>query len=172
MSTFYRSASDVPEIMPWNVLAEKVGQLQRQGKKVVFTNGVFDLIHPGHVRYLREARQLGDLLIVALNTDDSVKRLKGPERPILPLGERARILAAFEMVDFLTAFKEDTPLELIKVVRPDVLVKGGDYTPDRVVGREFVESYGGICRTVSFTNGYSTTAVVQRIIEMTSLSQR
>lgn len=172
MTVAYRFDSDIPEITPWERLAELFDELRGAGKKIVFTNGVFDLIHPGHVRYLREARSLGDVLVVALNSDASVRRLKGPQRPILPLVERARILAAFEMVDYLTAFDEDTPLEVIKTLRPSVLVKGGDYTPDQVVGKDFVESYGGMCTTVGFAEGFSTTSVVQRIVEMSRKAGR
>ncbi|MGC8739845.1 MAG: D-glycero-beta-D-manno-heptose 1-phosphate adenylyltransferase [Candidatus Sumerlaeaceae bacterium] len=168
----FRSESDIPEITPWETLATILADLRRQDKKVVFTNGVFDLIHPGHVRYLREAKSLGDVLVVALNTDDSVVRIKGPTRPILSLAERARILAALEMVDYLTAFAEDTPMEILQVLRPDVLVKGGDYTPDQVVGRDLVESYGGVCRTLAFAPGYSTTSVIERILEMSQTSKR
>ncbi len=171
MSSF-RTESHIPEITPWESLAQIIEKLREEGKKSVFTNGVFDLIHPGHIRYLREARSLGDVLIVALNTDESVTRIKGPERPILPLVERARILAALEVVDYLTAFSEDTPLEVLQVLRPDLLVKGGDYTPDQVVGRDLVESYGGLCRTLAFSPGYSTTSVIERILEMSAQSGR
>lgn len=164
METLYRRQSPIPEITPWETLVRLVREKQAAGLKVVFTNGVFDLIHPGHIRYLREAKALGDVLVVALNTDESVARIKGPQRPILCLAERARVLAALEPVDYLTAFEQDTPLELIELLRPDVLVKGGDYTPDRVVGRDLVESHGGICRTVVFAEGFSTTAIVDRIL--------
>ncbi len=172
MSVTYQEVSDIPEIISWRDLAQRSRELQKAGKKVVFTNGVFDLIHPGHIRYLEEARAMGDVLIVALNTDESVARLKGPKRPILPLAERARILAALEAVDYVTAFEQDTPQEILEVLRPDVLVKGGDYRPDQVVGKDLVESYGGVCRTLKFVDGFSTSAVIERIIEMTKFAQR
>ncbi|MCX7624624.1 MAG: D-glycero-beta-D-manno-heptose 1-phosphate adenylyltransferase [Candidatus Sumerlaeaceae bacterium] len=172
MTVCYRFESDIPEITPWEELGKILDELRRAGKTIVFTNGVFDLIHPGHVRYLRQARSLGDALVVALNSDASVKRVKGPQRPILPLAERARILGMFEMVDYLTAFEEETPVEVIKALRPSVLVKGGDYTPDQVVGKDFVESCGGSCVTVGFAEGFSTTAIVQRIVEMSRKAAR
>jgi D-beta-D-heptose 7-phosphate kinase/D-beta-D-heptose 1-phosphate adenosyltransferase len=168
MSVSFRERSNIPEIVPWERLAQIIRELQQAGHKVVFTNGVFDLIHPGHIRYLREARALGDMLVVALNSDESVTRIKGPQRPILPLTERARILAALEPVDYLTAFEQDTPEQVIAMLRPDILVKGGDYTPDQVVGRDLVESYGGVCRTLTFANGFSTTGIIGRILEMTN----
>lgn len=130
---------------------------------VVFTNGVFDLLHPGHVDVLRAARAEGDVLIVALNTDDSVRRLKGPERPIRGEAERAYVLAAFEMVDAVTLFGEDTPAELIERVRPDVVVKGGDYTAETVVGAKETIARGGRVVIVPLTAGQSTTSIVARL---------
>ena len=144
-------------------LREIVGALRAQGKKIVFTNGVFDILHPGHVRYLQEARRLGDVLIVGINTDASVRRLKGPGRPVNRLADRAEVLASLEMVDFVVPFGEDTPAALIRLVRPDVLVKGGDYAGGRIVGKEFVESYGGKVVTVSYVEGYSTTRFLERV---------
>lgn len=134
-------------------------------RRVVFTNGVFDLIHPGHVRSLRAARSLGDILVVAINSDASVKRLKGPLRPILPQRERLKIVAALEPVDHAILFEDDTPLETILALRPDVLAKGGDYTPDTIVGREEVESWGGLVTTIPLVAGLSSSGVVERIME-------
>ena len=118
-------------------------RLKRRGKKVVFTNGCFDLLHAGHVRLFHEAKKLGDVLIVALNSDASVRRLKGPARPIFPLRERFEILAAVADIDYLTSFGEETPRKIIAALRPDVLVKGGDWGPDEIVGRAEVEAAGG-----------------------------
>jgi len=130
---------------------------------VVFTNGVFDLIHPGHVDVLIAARAAGDALLVGVNSDASVRRLKGAERPVRGQAERALVLAALEAVDAVAIFDEDTPLELINATRPDVIVKGGDYTPDSVVGRREVESWGGRVVIVPLTPGQSTTAIIEKL---------
>ena len=138
---------------------------ERQGKKVVFTNGCFDVLHLGHVTYLAEARNLGDLLVVGLNSDASVRRLKGPSRPINDEHARAMVLAALQFVDFIILFEEDTPLNLIQAVCPDVLVKGGDYTLDTIVGAPFVLKHGGTVTTIPLVEGFSTTATVQRLTD-------
>ena len=138
---------------------------QQKGKTVVFTNGCFDLLHVGHVKYLQATRQLGDLLVLGLNSDDSIRRLKGPSRPLIGQEERAHILAALNCVDYVIVFNEDTPLEVITTLRPDILVKGGDYTPDGVVGRELVESYGGQVELIDFVDGKSTTNIINKILE-------
>jgi D-beta-D-heptose 7-phosphate kinase/D-beta-D-heptose 1-phosphate adenosyltransferase len=138
---------------------------RKGGLTVVFTNGCFDLIHPGHIDLLEKAASLGDLLVVGLNTDRSVTALKGPCRPAIPEGDRARVLAALEMVDYVCLFDEDTPAELIAALVPDVLVKGGDYGPDQIVGRETVEGAGGRVELVPLTAGYSTTDLIDGIIE-------
>ena len=134
-----------------------------EGKKIVFTNGCFDLLHAGHVRLLREAKKLGDLLIVALNSDSSVREIKGPDRPILPEEERAELIAALEMVDYVTLFDEPDPLNLLRELRPDVLAKGGDWAEDKVVGREWVESYGGKVAVIPYLKGHSTTEIIERM---------
>lgn len=139
-------------------------QATRQGKQVVFTNGCFDLLHVGHVKYLQKARELGDLLIVGLNSDRSVRQLKGANRPLIAEEERAHILAALDCVDYVTIFDEDTPLELIKLFNPEVLVKGGDYSLDGVVGRAEVESRGGRVELVQFVDGKSTTKMIEKIL--------
>lgn len=144
-------------------LRRRLGSLRRAGMRIVLTNGCFDLLHPGHVRYLRAARQLGDLLVVAVNSDASVRRLKGPSRPLVPEADRCEVLAALEMVDYVVVFDEDTPAELIAALVPDVLVKGGDWVPDRIVGADVVRAHGGVVRSLPFARGYSTTALVQRI---------
>lgn len=130
---------------------------------MVFTNGVFDILHPGHVRYLQQARSLGDLLVVGLNSDASVRRNKGPERPINNEAERAEILAALECVDAVVVFDEDTPAEIIKAVQPDILVKGADWAEDAIVGRDTVEDRGGRVVRVPIESGYSTTDIIRRI---------
>ena len=137
---------------------------QAPGHRVVFTNGCFDLLHPGHVAYLEQARSLGEALIVGVNTDASARRLnKGQGRPLTPESDRARVLAALECVDRVVLFDEDTPLELITLLQPDVLVKGGDYQLSEIVGREVVQARGGQVLTLPFVPGYSTTALLQRL---------
>jgi rfaE bifunctional protein nucleotidyltransferase chain/domain len=134
----------------------------RKGKRVVFTNGTFDILHPGHVRYLESARAQGQLLVVALNTDESVRRYKGPERPINTLADRLEVMASLECVDFVTWFDEDTPLEAILSLQPDVLVKGGDWKLQDIVGGKEVAGWGGKVRSLRFVEGKSTTAIIQR----------
>lgn len=137
---------------------------ERQPGKVVFTNGVFDLLHPGHVRYLEAARALGDALVVGINSDRSAAGLgKGPGRPVVPADARAQVVAGLEAVDRVTLFEESTPRELIALLRPDVLAKGADYTRDTIVGADLVESYGGEVRTIELVPGFSTTALVERL---------
>jgi D-beta-D-heptose 7-phosphate kinase/D-beta-D-heptose 1-phosphate adenosyltransferase len=138
---------------------------KRPGDAVVFTNGVFDLLHPGHVQLLQFARAQGDLLVVGVNDDDSVRRLKGTKRPIFPLAERMEVLAALQCVDFVIPFAEDTPLQLIKALRRiDVLVKGGDYAPQQVVGRAEVEGRGGKLLLFKLTGNYSSSVIVDKIV--------
>jgi len=136
-----------------------------RGKRVVFTNGCFDLLHAGHVKYLQKARNLGDLLVLGLNSDASVRRLKGEKRPLINEAERAHILAALDCIDYVVIFDEDTPLRLIETLKPLILAKGGDYTPETVVGREVVESYGGRVELVEFVDGKSTTNIIEKILE-------
>ena len=140
--------------------------LRNAGERVVFTNGVFDILHPGHVRYLQEARSLGDALIIGLNSDASVRRNKGPERPINSESERAEILAALECVDAVVLFDEDTPAEIIAAVQPDVLVKGADWAEDAIVGRDTVESRGGRVVRVPIEPGFSTTEIIRKIRDL------
>jgi len=147
-------------------VSQIVSQLKREGRKVAFTNGCFDLLHIGHLELLEHARKLGDILIVGLNSDDSVRRLKGPQRPINTQLDRARILAALEVVDYVVIFDEDTPLELIQTVMPDFLIKGGDYNPDAIVGSEFVESYGGKVIVFPLVRGKSTSDLINTIFQL------
>lgn len=139
------------------------GRLRDQHRRVVFTNGCFDIIHRGHVEYLTKAKAKGDVLVVGLNTDASVRRLKGPSRPVVSQEDRAVVMAALGVVDFVCLFDEDTPLELIMAVVPDVLVKGADWPIDKVVGRDVVESAGGSVQTIEFVPDRSTTSIIERI---------
>ena len=134
----------------------------RNGQKITFTNGCFDILHVGHVRYLQEARKLGGLLVVAVNSDSSVKALKGPTRPIQNEQDRAEILSALSCVDFVTIFSEDTPLELIKKIQPDILVKGGDWPVNKIVGFEIVQARGGQVLSLPFVEGRSTTQIIEK----------
>src|SRR6059036_2564210 len=144
-------------------VAAEVQKLQAAGKKIVFTNGCFDILHAGHIDLLQKARQLGDALVVGINSDASVARLKGPKRPIIPEGERAELLDGLEMVDFVCSFDEDTPLQTILKIRPDVLVKGADWT-DNIVGQNEVESWKGKVVAVPLVPGCSTTAIVELVL--------
>jgi D-beta-D-heptose 7-phosphate kinase/D-beta-D-heptose 1-phosphate adenosyltransferase len=150
------------KIVPDHTLAMFLQRHRQRGERLVFTNGCFDLLHVGHIQYLQYARSLGDRLIVGLNDDASVRQLKGAERPLIPQDERARILAALACVDYVTIFSEPTPLALIQRVRPDVLVKGGDYTPEAVVGKDVVEAYGGTVQIAPYVPGVSTTAIMDK----------
>lgn len=141
-------------------------RLREQGRLIVFTNGVFDILHPGHLRYLQHARSLGDALIVGLNADASVRRNKGPERPINPQDERAEVLEALECVDAVVLFEEDTPDRIIKAIQPDILVKGADWGENAIVGRDTVEARGGKVVRVPIEQGYSTTEIIRRIREL------
>lgn len=142
---------------------DAVAKRRKLPGRVVFTNGVFDLIHPGHIDLLNAARTEGDALIVAINTDDSVRRLKGPTRPIRAERDRAYVLAALEAVDLVVSFDEDTPLEVVKALRPDVIVKGGDYSRDSIVGASEIEGWGGRVVVVPLTAGHSTTSLIERM---------
>ena len=151
------------KVLPLNELQKEISSLKAAGKRVVFTNGCFDLLHVGHVRYLKEARALGDILVVGLNSDSSVRRLK-PGRPVIREAQRAEVLASLEMVDYVTLFHEDTPYELIKALGPDVLVKGGDWKREDIVGSDIVpETY-----SLPFVEGISTTEIVRRIVNSQS----
>jgi len=140
-----------------------VANVRRDGKKVVLTNGCFDLLHRGHLHLLREAKKQGDLLVVALNSDSSVKTIKGADRPVLPESERAELIAALEMVDYVTAFDEADPYKLIKELKPDVLVKGGDWPKNEIVGADIVEEHGGKVAVIPYLKGYSTTQIIERM---------
>jgi D-beta-D-heptose 7-phosphate kinase/D-beta-D-heptose 1-phosphate adenosyltransferase len=140
-------------------------ELGRQGRRLVFTNGVFDILHPGHVRYLTEARRQGDALIVAVNSDRSVRANKGPERPVNTEADRAEVITALAVVDAAVIFDQDTPHDIISAIQPDVLVKGADWPADQIVGRDIVEARGGVVIRVKVEEGHSTTAVIKKIKE-------
>ncbi len=141
---------------------EKINNWKKEGKKIVFTNGCFDIIHAGHVDYLEKAKALGDVLVVGLNSDESIRRIKGPERPINIQEHRKRVLEALKPVDLVIIFDEDTPERLIKEIKPDVLVKGGDWKIENIVGADFVKSYGGEVKTIDFVYDISTTKIIQK----------
>ena len=153
------------KICSWQELALEFKSLQKQKKKCVFTNGCFDLLHMGHIHYLRKARALGDVLVIGINSDRSVRKLKGPSRPVQPENDRAEILAALECVDYVTLFDQDTPLLLIEHLVPDILVKGGDWPIDQIVGREVVEKNGGRVLSIPYIEGVSTSELIRRIRE-------
>ena len=143
-------------------LSRLLSRLRSEGKKIVFTNGCFDILHAGHVDYLSKARRLGDVLVIGLNSDSSVKRIKGEDRPINKESDRAKVLASLYFVDYITSFDEATPENLIKKVRPDILVKGGDWKIADIVGSSFVKSYGGKIRRIPFVKGHSTTSIIEK----------
>jgi D-beta-D-heptose 7-phosphate kinase/D-beta-D-heptose 1-phosphate adenosyltransferase len=145
-------------------LRKIIEEIKAKGKQIVFTNGCFDLLHIGHLRYLETAKALGDILVVGINSDSSVRRLKGPERPILPLIERMEILSGLECVDYVVSFNDETPLELISFLKPHVLVKGGDWTKETTVGKEVVEGLGGEVVILPFVEGNSTTHIIETIL--------
>ncbi len=153
------------EILSRNDLAQVRQRLKAEGKRVVFTNGCFDILHRGHVDYLTRAKAKGDVLIVGLNTDGSVQRLKGPGRPIVEQEDRAVILAALAVVDYVCLFDEDTPYELIRALVPDVLVKGADWSVREIVGRDVVEAAGGSVQTIEFLPNRSTSSIIQKIVQ-------
>ena len=157
-----RQHADDAGVMDEETLLARVAEARAHGETVVMTNGCFDLLHVGHVKYLEAARRMGDVLIVAVNTDDSVRRLKGEGRPINPVEDRMRLLAALKCVDWVVPFDEDTPRELIAKVRPDILVKGGDYRPEDIAGYEEVIANGGRVEVLDFIDGYSSTAMIER----------
>jgi rfaE bifunctional protein nucleotidyltransferase chain/domain len=144
-------------------LKPELDRLRREGRKIVFTNGCFDILHVGHVQYLQAAREIGDVLVLALNSDSSVRSIKGEKRPLIPEQERAVVVAALESVDYVTVFSELTPLALIEYLQPDVLVKGGDWAADQVVGREAVAGWGGQVVIIPAIKGASTTNIVEKI---------
>jgi rfaE bifunctional protein nucleotidyltransferase chain/domain len=151
------------KILNRKILQEKLDALRREGKKIAFTNGCFDILHVGHVRYLREAKKTADILVLALNSDSSVQSIKGEKRPLVGEEERAEILAALEFIDFVTIFPELTPLELINYLKPDIIIKGGDWPEEKVVGRDDIKKWGGRVIIIPEVEGKSTTNIVEKI---------
>ncbi len=154
------------KIWPLNELAQRCAEIKTQGKNIVFTNGVFDILHAGHIHYLEQTASMADFFIVALNSDESVQRLdKSPARPLQSQDSRAAVMSALSCVDAVVIFNDDTPKEIIEIITPKVLVKGGDYQIDQIVGAEWVKQHGGEVTTVAFLPGYSTTRIEKKIIE-------
>jgi len=150
-------------ILSWEELKEAVERLREKGGKVVFTNGCFDILHAGHVRYLKQARAAGDILVLGLNSDSSVRKIKGEKRPIVPQKERAEVVASLRSVDYVTIFEETTPLNLIEFLKPDVLVKGADWREEDIAGRNSVLSWGGRIELIPVVEGASTTKILEKI---------
>ncbi|MDP2929429.1 MAG: D-glycero-beta-D-manno-heptose 1-phosphate adenylyltransferase [Candidatus Omnitrophota bacterium] len=144
-------------------LVKILSSLRKKGKRIVFTNGCFDIIHVGHIDYLSKAKRLGDILVVGLNSDSSVRKIKGKNRPINKESDRAKVLSSLYFVDYITIFNETTPENLIKKVRPDILVKGSDWKAGDIVGSSFIKGYGGKIKRISFVKGYSTTSLIKKI---------
>jgi D-beta-D-heptose 7-phosphate kinase/D-beta-D-heptose 1-phosphate adenosyltransferase len=149
-----------------NQLKRITARLKREGKTIVFTNGCFDLLHYGHIKYLEQAKKLGDILIVAVNSDDSVKKIKGNKRPVVSAVYRLKIIASLASVDYVTLFGQDTPLKIIKFIKPDILVKGADWSKNNIVGADFVRSYGGSVASIKLVKGLSTTNLIKRIARL------
>ena len=144
-------------------MKKEIDRLKGEGKKIVFTNGCFDILHPGHTRYLRAARQLGDYLVVAVNSDRSVREIKGEGRPVISQEDRTEVLAALGSVDGVVVFDEDNPLNVIRHLMPDVLVKGGDWPEDKIIGADVVKGAGGEVKRIPFESGYSTTGIIEKV---------
>ncbi|MCK4653023.1 MAG: D-glycero-beta-D-manno-heptose 1-phosphate adenylyltransferase [Candidatus Cloacimonetes bacterium] len=151
------------KLKSWEEVFKIVQDLKTSGEKIVFTNGCFDIIHAGHIKYLYEASKLGDILIIGLNSDESVKKLKGKNRPINSELDRATVLKSLFMVNYVVIFQEDTPYKLIEHIKPDVLVKGGDWKPEEIVGSDIVTRNGGIVKSLTFKEGFSTTDLIEKI---------
>jgi rfaE bifunctional protein nucleotidyltransferase chain/domain len=151
------------KLFPKEALKERLDKLHQAGQTIVFTNGCFDILHVGHVRYLREAKKLGNVLVLALNSDASVRAIKGEKRPLVPEDERADIMAALESIDYVILFDDPTPQGLIEYLQPDILVKGGDWAEEAIAGADFVKTAGGRVVTIPLTEGRSTTNIVEKI---------
>ena len=154
------------KIISLKTLVMTLKPLRKRGKKIVFTNGCFDIIHAGHVRYLKKAKSLGDILVVGLNSDSSVVSIKGPARPIVPQNERAEVLSALSSVDYVVIFNEQTPIKLIEAIRPDILAKGADWAAKEIAGAGVIKKNGGRIRRITLVKGRSTTNIIKRILEL------
>ena len=152
------------KIISTTSLKRKVRRLKQAGKRIVFTNGCFDILHYGHVKYLQDARRKGDYLVVAVNSDSSIKKIKAKNRPVIGQSDRLKTVAALASVDFVVLFNEDNPLRLIKAIKPDVLIKGADWDKRKIIGADFVKSYGGKVLTVNLVKGRSTSALIEKIV--------
>jgi D-beta-D-heptose 7-phosphate kinase/D-beta-D-heptose 1-phosphate adenosyltransferase len=164
LNLFSGSINAMNNVKSWDELKKEVDRLHGEGKKIVFTNGCFDILHAGHVRYLTQAREAGDVLVVALNSDSSVRKIKGEKRPIVPQNERAEVISSLKSVDYVTFFNEDTPLALIEYLRPDLLVKGADWREEEIAGRDQVLSWGGKIVLIPFVEGASTTSIIKKVV--------
>ncbi|GAB1468870.1 D-glycero-beta-D-manno-heptose 1-phosphate adenylyltransferase [Candidatus Cloacimonadota bacterium] len=156
---------DNNKLVAWDAIEALSKRLHTEEKRIVFTNGCFDILHAGHVLYLQSAKALGDILIVGLNSDESVSRLKGKSRPIVNQEERGIVLSGLESIDYLCVFSQDTPLQLIEQLKPDVLVKGGDWQTSQILGADFVMSYGGEVHSLEFVKGISSSKIIERILQ-------
>lgn len=145
-------------------LKRKISRFKQDGKRIVFTNGCFDILHYGHVKYLQDARSYGDYLVVAVNSDSSIKKIKAKNRPVITQSDRLKIVAALASVDFVVLFNQDSPLRLIKALKPDILIKGADWSKQKIIGADFVSSYGGKVFTVNLVKGRSTSALIEKIV--------
>jgi D-beta-D-heptose 7-phosphate kinase / D-beta-D-heptose 1-phosphate adenosyltransferase len=145
-------------------LKRKIKRLKQKGKRIVFTNGCFDILHYGHTKYLQDAKAKGDYLVVAVNSDSSIKKIKAKNRPVIGQSDRLKVVAALGCVDFAVLFNENNPLKVIKALKPDILIKGSDWTRDRIVGADFVESYGGKVQTINLVKGRSTSVIIEKIV--------
>ena len=152
------------KIISTTSLVRKVRRLKQNGKRIVFTNGCFDILHYGHVKYLQDARSKGDYLVVAVNSDSSIKKIKAKNRPVIGQSDRLKTVAALASVDFVVLFKDDNPLRLIKALKPDILIKGADWSKQKIIGADFVASYGGKVLTVNLVKGRSTSALIEKIV--------
>ena len=152
------------KIISLSSLKRKVNCLKQNGKRIVFTNGCFDILHYGHIKYLQDAKAKGDYLVVAVNSDSSIKRIKAKNRPVIGQSDRLKTIAALASVDFVVLFSEDNPLKIIKVLKPDILIKGADWSKQKIIGADFVESYGGKVLTVNLVKGRSTSALINKIV--------
>jgi len=154
------------KVLTKEALRKELDRLREEGKSIAFTNGCFDILHVGHVRYLTEAKKTADILVLALNSDSSVRTIKGEKRPLIPQGERAEVLAGLSSINYVTIFDEATPLELIKYLKPDILIKGGDWSEENIVGRDEVRSWGGRVVVVPEVEGASTTNIVDKVLKV------
>ncbi len=153
------------KLVPINKIAALMKSLEKKGKSVVFTNGCFDLIHPGHIKLLKQAKKYGDILFLGINSDKSIRKIKGPSRPVMKEKERITVLSAIEYIDFISVFNEPTPIKLIEKIRPGALVKGSDWPKSKIAGKEFVESYGGKVFTIKLKPKISTSSLIKRILD-------